>query len=116
MTGKKLAATDVTAAKPVVKKSNRKVSVAKAESAGAAKKTAAPKIAAVKKVAAAVPAKKTTKAASEVSHGRKNAKATSKAAPATVQPSPSGATKGKAVARAAAPTAKKPVAKAKTTK
>jgi ribonuclease R len=116
VTGKKLAATDVAAAKPAVKKSNSKVSVAKAESAGAAKKIAAPKTAAVKKVAAAVPAKKTTKAASEVSHGRKNAKATSKAAPATVQPSPSGATKGKAVARAAAPTAKKPVAKAKTTK
>jgi ribonuclease R len=136
----KPSAKKVTAKKPATKTSvpktlepktsSSKTKVLEGKVGADAKVGAVPKKAAVKKAVdvkvpvqktasakkAATPATKAGKAASEVNHGRKNAKTASKASSATVQSSPSGATKGKVVARPAAPSAKKAVAKPKAAK
>ncbi|MGV8837492.1 ribonuclease R [Cellvibrio sp.] len=128
--GKKTSAAQPAAKAPVVKAPVVKTVVAKkivvkkvaeagvAPTAASAKKEAAPakkvtatKTPAAKKVSAQKPA--SAKSKGEVDHGRKNAKAASKAAPATVQSPAPKATKGKAVTGAAKTTAKKPVVKTK---
>jgi len=63
--------------------------------------------------AAVSAAKKQSTSTSEVGHGRKNAKVPGAAAPATTKSPTPKATKGNAVAKPAAPAAKRPVAKAK---
>jgi ribonuclease R len=128
--GKKTSAAQPAAKAPVVKAPVVKTVVAKkivvkkvaeagvAPTAASAKKEAAPakkvtatKTPAAKKVSAQKPA--SAKSKGEVDHGRKNAKAASKAAPATVQSPAPKATKGKAVTGSAKTTAKKPVVKTK---
>jgi hypothetical protein len=75
------------------------------------KKAVATKAPAAKKVSAQKPV--SAKPKGEVDHGRKNTKAASKAAPATVQSPAPKTTKGAAVAGAKKATDKGPVAKAK---
>lgn len=101
----KVAATKELASKaPVSKKPAKKV----AETTASAPKPAPKKVAGAKAA--------TVKTKSEVDHGRKNAKAAIKATSATVQSPAPKAAKGKAVAKPAAPAAKKPVAKSKAEK
>jgi ribonuclease R len=98
----------VVAKKSAVKKP---VDVAVAPVPTSAKKAVATKAPAAKKVSAQKPV--SAKPKGEVDHGRKNTKAASKAAPATVQSTAPKATKGAAVAGAKKATDKGPVAKAK---
>jgi len=89
----------------------KKATASAKKEAAPAKKVTATKAPAAKKLSAQKPASATSKG--EVDHGRKNAKAASKAAPATVQsPAPKTA-KSKAVTGAAKTTTKRPVAKTK---
>lgn len=76
-----------------------------------AKKTVKEK--ATANTAAVSAAKKQSTSTSEVGHGRKNAKVPGAAAPATTKSPTPKATKGNAVAKPAAPAAKRPVAKTK---
>jgi len=118
---KTLATTQVSAEKPV--QIEKQTTVAKKPSA--AKKAPAGKAPVGKKAAAAkssstakkapVPKSTNTKTKGEVDHGRKTAKTASKASSAAVQPSAPKTTKSKAVSGVAKTSAKKPVAKVKTT-
>jgi ribonuclease R len=97
----------VVAKKIVVKK----VADAIAPATAPAKKTVATKAPVTKKASTQKPA--SVKSKGEVDHGRKTAKAASKATPATVQSPAPKATKGKAVTGAAKTNAKRSVAKTK---
>ena len=110
---KKVAApvTKTTAAVKKATASAKKESAPAKREVAPATKVTATKTPAAKKVSAPKPA--SAKSKGEVDHGRKNAKAASNAAPATVQSPAPKAAKGKAVAKPAAPAAKKPVAKGK---
>lgn len=101
----------VVAKKIVVKKVADATAVPAKKEPAPAKKVTATKAPAAKKVSAHKPA--SAKAKGEVDHGRKNAKAASKAAPTTVQSPAPKTTKGKAITGAAKTTAKKPVVKIK---
>jgi ribonuclease R len=99
-----------TAVAPATAAAKKGTASAKKEAAPA-KKAVAAKAPAAKKISAQKPA--SAKSKGEVDHGRKTAKTSSKATPATVQSPAPKATKGAAVAGAAKTTAKGPVAKAK---
>lgn len=122
---KKSSATKLSAKTTAVKTTAVKASGAKDKKVESNKSKAvvAPKIATAKKAVAvkapeskkAKSVAKASKAASEVSHGHKDAKTTSKKPSATVQSSPPGAARGKDVAGVAKKAVKKTVAKPKAT-